>query len=776
MTSRFVPVRTRLLTSSAAPPLMRMLHARCGARTLVLAVALAAAVPGSAALAAAPQPGPPITIQRIHGPITVDGDLSEPAWQGLPAITQWYETRVGDNVEPQVKNVAYLAYDDKYFYAGFVFDDPAPAAIRAPIGDHDVVPSSTDYAGVIIDSRNDGKTAQMFLANPHGVQYDAISSDVSGEDNSPDFFWDAAGKVTATGWSLEIRIPFSSLRYGDVAQPTWGILLYRNYPRDRRYQFFNARLPRDVNCFICNSSKLNGLANLPHGEHLVVAPFATAARNSAPGGDLGSPLEDENIRTDAGVDVKWNPLANTAIDATINPDFSQVESDAAQITANERFALFFSEKRPFFLEGVDLLATPMQAVYTRTITSPHAGLRATGKFGSTAYTALVTEDRGGGLVILPGPEGSDFALQDFKSRVGVARVRQDYGNSFGSFLVTGRDIDGGGHNVVFGPDGQWRPRPSDSFTGQALWSDSRTPNRPDLAAEWDRRQLQDHAVTLQWSHSTPHPDWFFQLQDIGRNFRADEGFMPNVGYREAFLDGGYTIRPKDQFLSRVRVFTTDYFDGDANGGLLNRRIAVGFGADGKLNSFVRLELNRDDIRVGNQVLDRFRPRLYMESSPGRILNFLSLDTYAGQEIDFANGRKARGLTLIGSLSLRPGDHLELRGDASRRFVNVNANGVSGRLFTAEVERVRATWSLNSRSFVRLIGQYVQTRRDTALYTVTTGAKDADLSASGLFAFKLDWQTVFYVGYGDNHTFLETTDRLEPSARQWFTKVSYAWQQ
>ncbi len=768
MNERYISL-IRVIPSSAAGSTAARI------RFVVAAILVLASLAAGRANAAAPTPGPALSIQRIQGPITVDGDLTEAAWQTVPAITQWYETRVGDNVEPQVKNVAYLAYDDKYFYAGFAFDDPAPGAVRAPIGDHDAVPSSTDYAGVILDSRNDGKTAQMFLSNPNGVQYDAISSDVSGEDNAPDFFWESAGRITATGWSLEIRIPFSSLRYSEGAEPTWGVLLYRNYPRDRRYQFFSTRLPRDVNCFICNSSPLKGLSNLPKGQHLVVAPFATAGRNSAPREGLGTPLEDDKIETDTGVDVKWNPLANTAIDGTLNPDFSQVESDAAQITANERFALFFAEKRPFFLEGVDLLSTPMQAVYTRTITAPRAGLRATGKFGSTAYTALVTEDRGGGLVILPGPQGSDFALQDFKSRVGVARVRQDRGNSFGSFLVTGREVDGGGHNVVFGPDAQWRPRPSDSFTGQALWSDSRTPNRPDLAAEWDRRRLQDHAVTLNWSHSTPHPDWFVQVQDIGKNFRADNGFMPNVGYREAYAEGGYTIRPKDKFLSRVRFFTVNYFDGDPDGRLLNRRISVGSGMDGKLNSFIRVELNRDDFRVGNQVLDRFRPRFYVESSPGRILNFVSLDAYAGEEIDFANGRKAHGLTLVGSMSVRPSDHLELRGDASRRFIDVNADGRSGRLFTAEVERVRATYSFNSRSFLRVIGQYVQTRRDTSLYTFAIGEKDASFSTSALFAYKLNWQTVLYAGFGDNRTFLESTDELENSARQWFTKISYAWQ-
>src|SRR5438552_3167639 len=138
------------------------------------------------ARADAPAAGPRLTIHRASGPIVVDGDLGDPGWQGADSVTTWFETRVGDSVEPQVRNVGYLAYDDKYLYAGFRFDDPHPELIRAPLGDHDAISGSTDYGGVIVDSRNDGKTAEMFLANPNGVEYDAISSDVSGEASSPD--------------------------------------------------------------------------------------------------------------------------------------------------------------------------------------------------------------------------------------------------------------------------------------------------------------------------------------------------------------------------------------------------------------------------------------------------------------------------------------------------------------------------------------------------------------------------------------------------------------
>ena len=158
--------------------------------------------------------GPQLRIARATGPITVDGDLSDPGWRDARRVETWYETNPGDNVEPKVRSVGYLAYDERFFYAAFEFDDPDPASIRAPFADHDNISGEfTDFGGVILDTRNDGRSAQMFLANPRGIQYDAITDDASGEDSSPDFFWESAARITEHGWTLEIRVPFSSLRY-----------------------------------------------------------------------------------------------------------------------------------------------------------------------------------------------------------------------------------------------------------------------------------------------------------------------------------------------------------------------------------------------------------------------------------------------------------------------------------------------------------------------------------------------------------------------------------
>ena len=722
------------------------------------------------------EPPPPLTIQHAAAPIVIDGDLQDAGWKGITPVTKWYETNATDNTEPPAKCVGFLAYDEKYLYAAFQFDDPDPSRIRAPLGDHDQLSGNTDYGGVIIDSRNDGKSALLFLANPNGVQYDAVTSDATGEDSSPDYYWESKGRITLQGYTLEMRIPFSSLRYSNADVQTWGIMLYRNYPRDRHYQMFSTRQPKDANCFVCNESKLLGLEHLPHGAHLVLAPFATAQRVDEVHGDPSGPLAKGDVKRHAGLDLKWSPLATLAIDATFKPDFSQVESDVAQIGANERFALNYPEKRSFFLEGIDLFSTPLQAVYTRSITSPEAGLRATGRVGSTSFTGLVTRDDGQGSVILPGAEGSDVTLQDFRSDVGVLRLKHDLGPSSISLLAAGRAIEGGGHNAVIGPDFQWRPRPADTFTGQALWSHSRTPQRTDLATEWDGRTLADRALIGQWQHGTRAVDFFVQAQDIGKEFRADEGFIPQVGYREAFAEGGYTVRPKASFLSRIRMFAANDYSEDSDGSVLSRLRRLGAGMDGRLNSFFRIELNDEDIKAGDRLFHRFRPHVNITTSPGRVINSLQADVHFGDEIDFANARKATGVSATFSATLHPGDHLTVSATASTRSLHVrDATLGSGRLFLAQIERVRASYSFNSRSFVRMVGQYVQTDRDPALYLRPRPSKDAGFDFSGLFAYKLDWQTVLYLGYGDQRAQSEITDRLERKGQQAFAKVSYAWQ-
>jgi len=732
--------------------------------------------------------GDSIQISRATSRIVVDGDLSDPAWEHATRVDKWYETQPGDNLEPKVKNVGWLTYDDGFLYAAFEFQDPNPSSLRAPFSERDNISgNATDYGGVMIDGRDTGTTGVFFVATPRNIQYDSITDDSSGENSSPDFFWDSATKITSTGWTLEMRIPFSSIRYRRGDPQTWRVMLYRNYPRDFHYQFFSARLPRDGNCFVCHSNVLTGLERLPQGGHFVAAPFATATSVATPSGDVGAPLGPTATSARVGADVKWLPNADNALDLTIKPDFSQVESDVAQISTNQRFALFYPEKRPFFLEGVDLFATPIQAVYTRTITAPTAGGRATGKLYGSRYTVLMADDAGGGSQIVPGTIGSSVAPVDFGSLVIVARAKKDMGLSFLSALTTDRErLDGQGHNRVAGPDFQWRPSGTNVVSGQLLFSDTLTPTQTALNPEWTGQYLNGHATQLQWNHGTTHLDWFAQYRDATSGFRADTGFVPQVGYRDVNGYTGWTVRPTDFFLSRVRTFLTLDRQVNMSGEVINTDVEPGIGLDTKMNGFVQLRVPDNQVRTAaGDLIRQHQLAYYVQFSPSQFFALLQSDGELGQAIDFANSRPGHGATLDFSATIRPTIHLELAFVENTQWLNVHdALGQPERLFTAHVSRLKGTYAFTARMFIRAIEQYVSTTRDPTLYTTNPPPHSGDFSGSLLVAYKLNWQSVMYVGYGDDRELTQPlvgpglpppAQHLTPLDRQIFVKVSYAFQ-
>ena len=723
----------------------------------------------------------PLTIEPAATSIQIDGVLGEGEWANATKYETWYETNPGDNIAPAVKTVGWVTYDSRFLYFAVESFDPNPKAISAPYGDHDQISGNTDdYVGVLLDTRNDGKSGYLFLLTARGVQYDAVTDDAgSGEDNSPDFFWDTAAKIHDKGWTAEARIPFSSLRYEGASPEQWGLMLYRNYPRDRRYQMFTNKLPRNVNCFVCNWGKVTGFRDLLIGDHMVIAPYVTANQIGEPRNDvLGNEFVNRPVGTEGGLDFKWNPTADMTVDATVNPDFSQIESDVAVISTNERFAIFIPEKRPFFLEGIELFSTPIQAVYTRTITSPRWGARTTGKSGAYAYTMLVTQDRGGGDVILPSAFGSGFAQQDFSSIAAIGRVRRDLANrSFISFLGTTREAEGGAYNRVFGPDFQWRIGDNNTITGQLLYSSTQEPDRTDITKDWNGEKLAGAAAYAYWQYSTATRDFYLSGNNYDDEFRADNGFVPQVGWRGSYAEGGYTWRPKG-FFSRIRGFGMGEYQETQEGALLYRLASVGFGADGKFRSFTRIRLAHDTVSNEGTIFSRDRVYYQLQFAVNRVISFVSFDGWVGEEVDFAKNRLGRGANMNSNFQLRAGEHLRLDLLSGIRWLNVTGD----RLFTSQIERVKATYTFNPRMFLRGILQNERTNQDRLLYGDDPERTDDDIaqhrgrfSGQLLFAYKLNWQTVFYVGFGDLRAVTASEGEFQPSSRQFFAKVSYAFQ-
>jgi hypothetical protein len=329
-----------------------------------------------------------------------------------------------------------------------------------------------------------------------------------------------------------------------------------------------------------------------------------------------------------------------------------------------------------------------------------------------------------------------------------------------------------------GPDFQWRPTDSDAVTGQLLVSDTRTPERPDIAGEWDGRDLTSHALYLAWQRNERTYDWFFEYKDVGDDFRADSGFLPQVGVRDAFASFGRLFYPETGLFRRVRPFLRLRNVTDAGGDLVLRRKIPGIQLEGFWSSFVQVEQRFEEVRVGDRQLTYDYTVYNLDFSPTKWLGSVHLDGQFGDDVDFDNARPGRGVSINLSATLRPTDHLELRVNGSRRWLDVAGTGGGAkddRLFTAEVARLRATYTFTSRMFVRAIGQQVRLELDPDLYTFRVEPRAESFTGSVLFAYKLNWQTVLFVGYGDERALNERTDALERAGRELFLKVSYAFQ-
>jgi hypothetical protein len=702
-----------------------------------------------AALPVAAEP-PSFVLPRLHGPITVDGNLEEAAWQGALVIDRFYEIVPGDNVEPPVRTVGLVGYDDRFLYVGVRCQDPDPSQIRAPFVERDHV-TDQDLVQVDIDARNEGRWSMIFRVNPRGIQLDGIFDEVTGQDDySPDFYYDSAARITAEGWTAEMKIPLSSLRYRVGADlQTWRITFFRLYPRNFRYQIVSAPIPRDSNCWLCHSLRLTEITGLPHSSNLTYAPFVTGRASDDPG---ARPRSEQKF--DLGGDLKWQPRPDLALDLALNPDFSQVETDAPQISVNHRFALFFPEKRPFFLEGSDLLSTPIPIVYTRTITDPDWGVRLTGRPDNSAYTVLVAKDHGDGSQILPGPVSSELVPQTADATVVLARYRKILGTSSVGVTATGREAEGGQHNNVAGADFQWFPTEHDRTKGQLLWSSTR---------DRGSREKTDYALHLDWAHTLRQVSWSLQLEDLGRDFRADSGFVPQTGVRRITAEAGYTFYPQGIFRSLRPLLSGEQVK-EQDGALVSRTLFLGLAFDGRVQGSLewhpREEARAQDGRIFQQSYWALSTRFL----PSRKVSLLTLAVRYGDEIDFAGSRLGTGSTVTFLAMLSPFDQLQAELSGERHQLDVAAGAKRVRAFLATVSQAKVTYAFTSRSFTRLIGQWDSLREGS-------GADDSSFSGSVLYGYRLNWQSILYVGYGDEPG--QDIELRHSRHHALFVKMSYA---
>lgn len=720
-----------------------------------------------------------LEIHRAASAVDVDGVLDEPAWKDALMIDLPYEWSPGDNVPPPVKTEFLVTYDDKNLYAAFRAYDPEPSQIRAHLMDRDAIATfvQDDHVVLMVDTFNDSRRAFQFRVNPLGVQADALFSQNEGiEDFSFDMIWASAARITADGYVVEMAIPLSQIRFPRTAGPqTWGFDIGRSYPRSVRHRLSSARRERDNNCVLCQVDKITGFADLKPGRNLELDPTLTAIRTDT-AATPGGPLEQTDSKVKPGLSARWGITPNISLNAAVNPDFSQVEADAAQLAVNQRFALFYPEKRPFFLEGADFFSTPVSAVFTRTVVDPRWGLKVTGKEGKNGFGVFVADDRRNTFTI-PSNQRSALVTLDEPVQSGVVRWRRDVGatSTLGG-LYTDREADGY-HNRVGGLDGFFRLSATDTVSFQALRSDTLYPD--EVARAYGQRTDAFSGNTLYTAYQHNGRDWFWALlwQDLGTGFRADSGYVPRVDIR----DGSAQLQrqfygDKTHWYSQINVGMTSERIEDHSGQLTDESFRLYSNVNGPLQSFVQVGLSRAKTFVvanGRAILHEGLnsadfDAIVQPSGAAR----LALFSTAGDAVDYTDNRPARQVTVSPSAELKLGLHVNAKLDHTYQRLNVDG----GRLFRANLTQLKLIYNFNVRSFVRGIFQYLDLKQDPALYDPAIrpflDAKTQTFFTQLLFSYKLNPQTVLFLGYTDNR--LGTQDlSLSQTDRTFFFKVGYA---
>jgi hypothetical protein len=484
----------------------------------------------------------------------IDGHLDEAMWMHAARLDNFCEISPGDNTEPTCRTEALFAYDDENFYMGFICYDDSPDQIRASMSDRDDI-FRDDFVGVMVDTFGDKQNAYELFINPYGIQGD-LRRTQNDEDSSFDTIWESRGHINSKGWIAEAAIPFRSLRFPDNYEQEWLLHVLRIRPRNSREQYSWAPLDRDEACLFCQAGTFKGMEGVNSGRNFEILPYAIANQS-------GSLLDEEDPTLgfrngdaggEGGVGVKYGITPNLTLDFTYNPDFSQVESDAAQVDVNTTFALFFPERRPFFLEGREIFNT-RNLVYTRSVNDPVMAAKLTGKMGKFTVGYILGRDDNSPFIV-PFEDNSEIALGG-KSVSNILRVKRDIlSDSYIGLIATDRRLADGSNSLVVA-DGDVRFLENYRLSGQLGFSDTKEPNDPTLSSDFadttfgyngnttvfDGESFRGSTLHLELDRDARHLNFEFYYNDISPTFRANNGFITNNNCRSGGFWSGVLFRP-----------------------------------------------------------------------------------------------------------------------------------------------------------------------------------------------------------------------------------------
>lgn len=712
-------------------------------------------------------PKPVANAVKISRPIELSGRLDDPQWKDAQAIELKYEVLPGDNLPAKEKTVVRILYDDNNIYFGFECFDSNPQQIRANYTDRDKI-FDDDYVQIMIDTYNDYQKGYSFAVNPYGIKAD-LSITASEDNLSLDWVWNSAASKNNNGWIAEMAIPFSSLSFANNEEQTWGLHLFRIMPRGSQIRISWNKNDRNNVYDLPQTGILKGLTNLKSKENYELLPYVIGQQSGART-DMGNPGSNFNynkFQSRVGVGLKYSPNSNVTIDAVINPDFSQIESDADQISVNTTFALQYEEKRPFFLAGSDLFGTPFY--YSRSINDPLAAARIKGKSGTLSYYLMSAYDRNT-VFMLAGGDRSNTIPTNLKSLVNIGRLRYELSNEsyIGLYIIT-RDISGGhGYNI----SADWNLKFWDKyyFLGEAAVTHTKELNDTTIFKSDRRYGNTGYDATFNgeqyWSGSlmagllynsrSYRSSYYYTV--VSPNQLTYTGSLSGNDYHAVNISHRFIYYPENSFIDQgdIQLATTHVWD--FGGFKKNQSVTLSInqvlkGQTSVGVSYVYLiEEGFNKVTFHNTNYFRF----YVATMPVKEISFSANGQIGRMIYRTANPVIGSGHELTASVTLKPTSQLNLSLSYSRaRLSNVNTNEL---FYDGNIYRLVGIYQFSPEIFFRTILQYNTFENKFQVYP--------------LFSYKLNAFTTFFAGATSDYYGYQGMSGIVNTNQQYFIKLQY----
>jgi hypothetical protein len=722
-------------------------------------------------------------------------------------ITDFRQYFPGDGAPASEPTTAYLSYDDKNLYVAFISTDE-PGALRAHMSKREDI-DQDDGVAVFLDTFKDAHRSYYFATNPLGVQADAIYTEGQGYDYSFDTLWDSSGRITPTGYVVFFSIPFKSLRFSHEPEQTWGVALYRIILRKSEFDYW-PRVSNHVEGLTQQFTPVAGIENVSPGRNIQFIPYGLLAGDhflNQPYG--GTPAFQNSFEHRAGLDAKFVAKDALTFDFTMNPDFSQVESDDPQVTVNQRFAVYFPEKRPFFIENAGFFTTPINLFFSRQIADPQFGSRMTGKIGKWTLGTLLIDDRQPGLGITSGAYAT-------RALDGVVRVTREFGKqSYVGVFASSRDF-GKTSNRVASLDARLKFSKNWVSNLQAVHSWARQDTNFSYDCLSFARSLgavgsqQGNALWADASYTGRHTFFSTKYSDLSPNFCTELGFVNRIDLRQNITSGSYIWQPVNRTIVDFGPTVSETLDWNHAGVLQDWAAVAGFQVD--LRKQTTFTVSRGETMERFRGID-FRKHSTAVSASAQPYKWIAFSARFTQGIGtnyFPSQKLVPFQSFLGNtrrvnfgFTLRPSSRFRMDETWIYSRLGVRPGWTAppfnpgGNIFSNYLSRTKFNYQFTRELSLRLILDYNATISNPALFDVQTSLGGSDLTSGPiaptkkfttdvLLTYLLHPGTALYVGYNSGLSNLMLNPAVGVNApyvtaiggpgnttnRLFFVKVSY----